>query len=71
MLAAVCAGVARPRSRDSAAAAVTAAYPDHAAPGLVRVVEEMDDEEWERIDTLLPPPPSCPEDVALWERYAR
>ena len=74
LLAAVCAGLARPRSRDSAAHAIATAYPEHTAPGLVRVTEEADDsdgDEWERIEALLPPPPSCPEDVALWERYAR
>ena len=76
LLAAVCAGLARPRSRDGAAMAIGAAYPEHTAPGLVRVseTEEVDDsdgDEWERIEALLPPPPSCPEDVALWERYAR
>ena len=74
LLAAVCAGLARPRLRDGAAGAVVAAYPElTTAPGLVGVREESSDgeEDWERIDTLLPPPPSCPEDVALWERYAR
>jgi hypothetical protein len=32
---------------------------------------DSDGEDWERIDALLPPPPSCPEDVALWERYTK
>ena len=74
LLAAVCAGLARPRSRDGAGGAVAAAYPEHAAPGLRVTTEEASDsdgEDWERIEALLPPPPSCPEDVALWERYTK
>jgi hypothetical protein len=36
------------------------------------VEEDSDGDDWERVEDLLPPPPSCGDDeLALWERYAR
>jgi hypothetical protein len=77
LLAALCAGLARPQPRDGAGVLMNAAgatTTPGAAPALVRVAEEEDSDGdgWERVDDLvLPPPPSSGDDeLALWQRYA-
>ena len=74
LLAALCAGLARPQARDAAGVVTSSAVPTSAPPALGRVAESAegdsgDESDWQHVEDVLPPPPSCTDDeLALWER---